>query len=105
MFVLAPLVVIKAQPNTPQLRVGGTLSNFILVVEHYFLFLNLSPVLLGSLHPAGVFRQLGMDLKIYILLFLLLFIFLTHYFCVSDNPMEAVGTEPCCQLQWLLTSK
>ena len=40
-----------------------------------------------------------------ILFFFLLFIFLTYYFCVSGNPMEAVCTEPCYQLQWVLTSK
>ena len=82
----------------------GILSNFILVVEHYFLF-HWVRYVLGSLHPAGVFSQICMDLKIYILFLLLLFILLTYYFCVSGNPMEAVCTGPCCQFQWVLTSK
>ena len=95
----------KSTAQSSSVEGWGTLSNFIVVVKYYFLFFNRVQYVLGSLHPAGVSCQLCMDLKIYILFFLWLFILLTYYFCVSGNPMEAVCTEPCCQLQWVLTSK
>ena len=95
----------KSTAQSSSVEGWGTLSNFIVVVKYYFLLFNQVQYVLGRIHPAGVSCQLCMDLKIYILFFLWLFILLTYYYCVSGNPMEAVCTEPCCQLQWVLTSK
>ena len=82
-------VVIKAQSQTPQLRVGG-----YLVILIFFCFL-LSPVCAGdSPSCISVLSVVHGSQKsaLFIFVFFLLFIFWPYYFCASENP---IGSSMC----------